>query len=117
MDSSITLEHVVTVGGFLIALIGMGFGFWKYFEGKIERTRSDANLAVGAVKMKVDENAKELATYQRHVAESYVTKAGMQEQTMQILKAIDGMSGKLDHLNGRIDGLMKPASTRTPRSN
>lgn len=93
MDGAITWQVVVSVGGLLIALIGMGFGFWKYFEGKIERTRSDANIAVGGAKVDLGVVAKELATYQRHVAETYVTKAGMQEQTMQILKAIDGMSG------------------------
>ena len=55
---------------------------------------------------------QELADHKLHVAENYVTKVGMAEQTAQIMKAIDGVSGKLDHLTGRIDGLMKP-STRT----
>lgn len=113
MDGGITLQHVVTVGTFLTVVGGFAFGLWKYFEGKIERTRSDAALATKAVEIKADATASELAAYRTHVAETYTTKAGMAEQTAQIMKAIDGVSGKLDHLNGRIDGLMKPATTRT----
>lgn len=113
MDGAITLQAIVTVGGFLVALVGMGFGFWKYFEGKIDRSRSDAALATKALEIKVDATTHELAAVRLHVAETYVTKAGMSEQTAQIMAAINGVSGKLDHLNGRIDGLMKPATTRT----
>jgi hypothetical protein len=54
----------------------------------------------------------ELSAHRLEVAQNYVTKAGLTEQTAQLMKAIDGVSGKIDHLNGRIDGLMKPATAR-----
>lgn len=65
------------------------------------------------VEAMIRKNTDDLAAHRLEVAQSYVTKAGMQEQTMQIMKAIDGVSGKLDHLNGRIDGLMQPKTTRS----
>lgn len=113
MDAAITLQGVVTVGGFLLALFGAGFGLWKYFEGKIERTRSDAALATKALEIKADSTVQELAAHKLHVAETYTTKAGMAEQTAQIMKAINGVSGKLDHLTGRIDALYRPTARRS----
>ena len=114
MDGAITWQVIVSVGGFLIALVGMGFGFWKYFEGKIDRTRSDAALATKELEMKVDTTTQELAAVRLHTAETFVTKAGMSEQTAQIMAAINGVSGKLDHLGGRIDALY--ASKTPPRT-
>lgn len=110
MEAAITLQAVVTVGGFLLALFGAGFGLWKYFEGKIERTRSDANLATEAAKLEISTVRAELSEHRIEVAQLYVTKAGLSEQTAQIMAAINGVSGKLDHLNERIDGLYKPSS-------
>jgi len=48
---------------------------------------------------------KELSEYKTHVAETYSTKAGMQEQTNAIIRAIEGVAGRLDALNERIDRL------------
>lgn len=33
-------------------------------------------------------------------------------RVVHIMKVIDGVASKIDHLNGRIDGLMKPAASR-----
>lgn len=98
MDSGITLEHVVTVGGFLIALVGMGFGFWKYFEGKIERTRSDANLATEAAKLKADNIQRELSEYKVHAAETFATKSGLAESLGRVHDALDRLSDRIDTL-------------------
>lgn len=49
----------------------------------------------------------DLAAHKLHVAETYVTKAGMSEQTAQIMKAIDGVGTKIDRTNERLDGLMQ----------
>lgn len=65
------------------------------------------------VESMIRKNTDDLAAHRLHVAETYTTKAGMAEQTLQIMKAIDGVSGKIDHLGGRIDGLMQPRTTRS----
>lgn len=54
----------------------------------------------GAVISKIRD---ELAAHKLHVAETYVTKAGMQEQTTQIMKAIEGVGNRIDGLHERLD--------------
>jgi hypothetical protein len=82
---TITWEVISAV----IVVFGVVSGVWWRVEGMIRK------------------NTDDLAAHRLHVAETYTTKAGMHEQTLQIMKAIDGVSGKLDHLNGRIDGMMQ----------
>lgn len=45
----------------------------------------------------------DLAAHKLHVAETYVTKAGMQEQTAQIMHAIDGIGKRIDGISERLD--------------
>lgn len=51
---------------------------------------------------------RELLDHKLHVAETYVTKAGMSEQTAQIMKAIDNVGAKVDSTNVRLDGFLQP---------
>ncbi|HWJ89114.1 MAG TPA: hypothetical protein VNS12_13685 [Pelagibacterium sp.] len=88
---TITWEVVSAV----LVLLGAVSGVWWRVEGMIRR------------------NTDDLAAHRLHIAEVYVTKAGMTEQTAQIMAAINGVSGKLDHLTGRIDALYKPAARRS----
>lgn len=90
--------------GFFIIVSGTLWGIWWRIEGKVEGAEDKAG-AVGA----------ELAAYRTHVAETYVTKAGLSEQTSQIMKAIDSVGAKIDRTNERLDNLMqpKPRTTRT----
>lgn len=88
---TITWEVISAV----IVVFGVLSSVWWRVEGMIRAT-TDA-----------------LAAHKLEVAERYVTKAGLTEQTAQLMKAIDGVSGKLDHLNGRIDGLMQPKAAAT----
>jgi len=88
---TITWEVVSAV----LVLLGAVSGVWWRVAGMIRR------------------NTDDLAAHRLHIAEVYVTKAGMTEQTAQIMAAINGVSGKLDHLTGRIDALYKPAARRS----
>lgn len=81
--------------GFMVMLFGAIGGFWYRLHGGIEKNRSD------------------LADHKLHVAETYVTKAGLSEQTSQIMKAIDGVGSKVDRTNERLDGLMQRPTPRT----
>lgn len=58
---------------------------------------------------------RELLDHKLHVAETYVTKAGLSEQTASLMKAIDSVGAKIDYTNGRLDAFMqpKPRSTRS----
>jgi len=57
----------------------------------------------------------ELAAHRLHTAETYVTKAGMQEQTASLMKAIEGVGSRLDaRLDGVNDRLDRLYESKTP---
>jgi hypothetical protein len=71
---------------YLLAFVAAGVGgiYWRW----------------GAVIGKVRDD---LAGHKLHVAERYVTKAGMQEQTSQIMRAIEGVGSRIDGVHERLD--------------
>ena len=109
---TITVEMVT----FFLLVVAAGAGaFWKVY-GLISDAKKDSMLrAEGAIAL-ASTAREELAAHKLHVAETFVTKAGMSEQTAQIMKAIDGVSGKLDHLSDRIDGMMQPKAVARSRA-
>lgn len=97
-----TGAELMTVVLFGVGLLGAIFGaFWKMWAliqdagGKGEKASTD------------------LAEFKLRVAETYVTRAGMQEQTSQIMRAIESVAHRIDGLTERIDNIM---ASRTPRS-
>lgn len=110
------IDQLLRAGGLLLTIIGIFIGgFWRMY-GLIGEARKDAALRAEAAVALAATAREELSAHKLHTAETYVTKAGMQEQTAQIMKAIDGVSGKLDHLSDRIDGLMQPKLAPRTRS-
>lgn len=89
-----TGAELMAVVGFMLTIFGAIGGFWFKLHGGIERNKED------------------LAAHKLHTAETYVTKAGMSEQTAQIMKAIDNVGAKIDRTNDRLDGLMQPKTSR-----
>lgn len=90
--------------GFFVMLFGAIFGVWKYLDGKLTTARKET----AAVE-------RDLAAHRIHTAEIYVTKAGLSEQTSQIMKALDSVGAKIDRTNERLDNLMQP-KTRSTRA-
>lgn len=88
---NITTELV----GFIILVMGAVSGIWWRIEGK-----------VGNAENKADKAHADLAAHKLHVAEAYATKAGLSEQTSQIMKAFDSLGAKIDRTNERLDNLM-----------
>jgi len=96
--------ELMSVGGFGIVVFGTLFGIWKYLDSKLTAGREETA-----------EVARELAAHRLHVAETYVTKAGMQEQTSQIMKAIEGVGNRIDGLHERLDRAFERTTGRTTR--
>lgn len=103
------------VSAFLVAGGVVAGGFWRIW-GLIQEAKKDALLRADAAVALASVARDELMAHRLEVAQTYVTKAGMQEQTAQIMKAIDGVAGKIDHMSGRIDGLMQPKTASARRS-
>ncbi|MGG7534694.1 hypothetical protein [Rhizobium sp. 12,4] len=100
-----TGPEIMAVVGFFVMLAGAGWRVWARVEAKVKIAED-----------KADKVANDLAAHKLHTAESYVTKAGMQEQTSQIMKAIEGVGNRIDGLNERLDRFYENQPRRTTRS-
>ncbi|MBB6224584.1 hypothetical protein [Rhizobium leguminosarum] len=99
-----TGPEIMAVVGFFIMLAGAGWRVWARVEAKVKVAED-----------KADKNTADLAAHRLHVSETYVTKAGMQEQTSQILRSIEGVGNRIDGLNDRLDRLYENQPRRTTR--
>lgn len=70
-----------------IAVSSIGGGIYWRWGGAIREVRDD------------------LSAHKLHVAENYITKAGMREVKDEIMDAIHGVKSSVDHLGGRIDSM------------
>ena len=87
-----TGPEIMAVVGFIVMLFGVIFGVWKYLDGKLTSARKET-----------DGVARDLAAHKLHAAETFATKAGMQEQTTQIMRAIEGVGNRIDGVHERLD--------------
>lgn len=113
---AVTGAEIMAVGGFFIVLFGFFFGLWKYVDAKISSAKTEASGAAMAAQALASLAREELAAHRLHVAETYITKAGMRETTEQLLDAIKGVKVAVDHMTVRVDRVVenqaKPPRTR-----
>ena len=92
--------------GPLVGLAGLILTIWWKVEGKIDRAKEAADKA-----------SSDLAAHKLHAAETFATKAGMQEQTAQIMRAIEGVGNRIDGVHERLDRLYEsPPARRATRT-
>lgn len=107
----------MAVVGFFVMLSGALWGIWWKIDGKVEKAKTEASSVATAANALASLTRQELADHRLHTAETYVTKAGMQEQTSQIMRAIEGVGNRIDGLGERLDRLYEaPTRGRTTRS-
>lgn len=111
-----TGAEIMAVGGFFVMLFGFIFGLWKYVDSKIGAARKDGADAAGAATALASLAREELAAHRLHVAETYITKAGMRETTEQIMEAISGVKQAVDHMTVRVDRIVESQPRRTVRT-
>jgi hypothetical protein len=108
-----TGAEIMTVVGFFVMLSGTLWGIWWRIEGKVDKAKAEASNAAAAANALAALTRQELADHRLHTAETYVTKAGMQEQTSQILRSIEGVGNRIDGLSERLDRLYEARPTGT----
>lgn len=89
--------------GFFILVSGTLWGIWWRIEGRVDRAKAEASSVASAANALAALTRQELSDHKLHTAETYVTKAGMQEQTAQIMRAIEGVGNRIDGLGERLD--------------
>jgi len=90
---------------FFLTVAGAGWGIWWRIEAKTK-----------AAEDKAGKLAEDLADFKLRVAEAYVTKAGMLEQTGQIMRAIESIGHRIDGMTERLDRAFERTTGRTTRS-
>jgi hypothetical protein len=96
---TITTEFVT----FLVLVIGIVTGAWWRVESVVKAAKDEAINAAMLASAKASVLADALSAHRLHVAETYVSKAGMREQTEQIMDAIKGVADRLGQINERMD--------------
>lgn len=100
---TITAELV----GFILLLSGAAWAVWWKISALVEKARADATNAAMLAQTKADVLQSALHEHRLHVAETYVSKSGMREQTEQIMRAIKDVGGQIGNLNERLDRVVE----------
>ncbi|TPJ86972.1 MULTISPECIES: hypothetical protein [unclassified Mesorhizobium] len=98
-----TPEQIAAAVAFFIMVSGAMWAIWWRIEGKVDAARKDAQATASTAQMTAMLAREELSKYMLHVSETFATKAGMQEQTTQLLRAIEGVGNRIDGLHERLD--------------
>ncbi|PDT55020.1 MULTISPECIES: hypothetical protein [Sinorhizobium] len=92
-----TGQEIMYAVGFFVSVFVAIFGVWKYVDGKYSSLRD------------------ELSAHKLYTAENYVTKAGLTEQTNQIMKAIEGVGNRIEAISERLDRVFEQRTSGRAR--
>lgn len=98
---------------FFLTVSGALWGIWWKIEGRLKEVKADANVVTSAAIAKADLALMQLHEHRVHSAETFATKAGMQEQTAQLLRAIETVGARIETINERLDRAFEVRPTRT----
>ncbi len=98
-----TPEEIMKAVMFFLTVAGFGWGIWWKIDGRVEKVEKAASDRIKAVEERAGKVAEEIAAHRLHTSEVYATKAGMQEQTAQIMRAIEGVGNRIDGVHERLD--------------
>ncbi len=108
-----TGAEIMAVVGFFVSLFVAAFGVWKYADSKIAAARSELNVKIDSTQALAALARSEISAHKVHAAETFATKAGMQEQTSQLLRAIESVGNRIDGLHERLDRAFERPPTRS----
>lgn len=99
----------VTIGQivFLITLISAVGGLWWRIEAAITKAKTEATTMATAASAQAALVQAQLQEHRLHVAEVYVTKAGLRETTEQIMGAISDVKSSVQGLTTRLDRIFE----------
>ncbi|PDS67869.1 hypothetical protein [Rhizobium phaseoli] len=110
-----TPEEIMKAVLFFLTVAGAGWGIWWKIDGRVKESEKASESRIKAAEDKADKATSDLAAHKLHAAETFATKAGMQEQTAQLLRAIEGVGNRIDGLHERLDRAFERTTGRTTR--
>lgn len=105
---TITTEFVT----FVLLIISVIGGAWWRIEGRLRLIEHATLLRVESATSQAHLIAAQLAEYKTHVAELYITKAGLRETTEQIMTAMDDIKLSVSGFNSRMDRIIEDRPRR-----
>jgi ribosomal protein S11 len=107
-----TPEDLMKVVLFFLTVAGSGWAIWWKIDGKVTAARAEAASQAAAATALASLSREELGDFKLRVAETYVTKQGLQEQTGQIMRAIESVGNRIDSMSDRLDRAFESQSRR-----
>jgi len=92
---------------FFLTLAGAGWAIWWKIDGRVKEGEKATGERIAAAEAKAEKALAELAIQRIHVAEHYVSKAGLRETTDQIMEAISGVKAAVDNMTLRVDRIVE----------
>lgn len=92
---------------FLLVVIASVGGLWWRIEAAIGKAKAEALKQASAAGALATLAQSQLAEHKLHVAESYITKAGLRETTEQVIAAVNGVRDDVHSLNERMDRIIE----------
>lgn len=112
-----TGPEIMAVVGFGVMLFTAISGVWWRIESKVKEARDECQMKADAAVNLAAMARSDLSEYKLHASETFATKAGMQEQTTLLLRAIEGVGNRIEGLGERIDNIIlnQQKTTRSAR--
>jgi len=109
----VTPEDIMKAVLFFLTVAGAGWGIWWKIDGRVKESEKATGERIAAAEAKAEKALQELASQRIHVAEHYVSKAGLRETTDQIMEAISGVKAAVDNMTLRVDRIVEGQGRRT----
>lgn len=113
---AVTGTGIMAAVGFFVMVSGALWGIWGKVEGRVKEAKDAAVGTASAAQALAAMARDELAAHRLHVAETYITKAGMRETTEQLMEAISGVKSAVDGIPLRIDRVVEGQPRRSTRA-
>jgi hypothetical protein len=111
----ITLEAIVSVAGPFIAAAGLVLTVWWRVDGKIDKSRLEAEAAAKAASEKAHETEKALAEFKLKVAEDYASWDTVKAIEARLTERMDGIAEQVMKMpDAVVDRILKYLSIKQP---
>lgn len=108
-----TPEEIMKAVLFFLTVAGAGWGIWWKIDSRVKEGEKATEGRIRAAEERAEKIAVDLAAHRLHTSEVYATKAGMHEQTAQLLRAIEGVGNRIDGLHERLDRAFERTTSRS----
>ncbi|MDX0597170.1 hypothetical protein GOD17_18365 [Sinorhizobium medicae] len=111
-----TPEEIMKAVLFFLTLAGAGWGIWWKIDGRVKEGEKSTEGRIRVAEERASKVAEDLAGFKLRAAETYATKAGMEAQTAQIMRAIEGVGSRIDAISERLDRVFEQRTGRSTRA-